>query len=234
MTSSVTQLALRLSPNAAYKFNNYYFAQPDVKQALAQLQESNDADFLYLAADAAVGKTHLLIALVEQSQNNGKTALYLSFKELMDTASPEVLQGIESHQLVCLDDIDVVVGQGQWEEALFHCFNRLKEANCQIVIAASGNPASLPFVLPDLASRLATGLVFQLHDMSDEDKQLALIEQAKFRGLELDQATAQYLMRRCGRDMHNLMNVLAGLDKASLRAQRRLTIPFIRDVTPEL
>jgi DnaA family protein len=234
MTSSITQLALRLSPNAVYKFSNFLFAQPEVEQALIELTESNKDDYLYFSGEAGVGKTHLLIALAEHCQSKGKSALYLSFKELVGSASADILQGLEAHQLVCLDDLNLVVGQRDWEEALFHCFNRLKEAKSQIVIAANVNPASLSFALPDLASRLATGLVLHLDDMSDEQKQLALIEQAKFRGLELDLTTAQYLMRRCGRDMHTLMSVLTDLDKASLREQRRLTIPFIRDSVPEL
>jgi len=232
MTESLTQLALRLAPQAVYHFSNYHFFQPEVETALADLH-SQQTDFIYLAAEAAVGKTHLLIALSESTQKNAKTALYLSFKELMQTAEPAILQGIESNQLVCFDDIDLIIGHFEWEEALFHCFNRLKQANRQILMAAKFNPASLDFSLADLGSRLATALVFQLADMGDEDKQQALIKQAKFRGLELDNTTAQYLLRRCGRDMRNLIAILDKLDKASLRAQRRLTIPFIRDVTAE-
>jgi DnaA family protein len=151
----------------------------------------------------------------------------------MQTAQPDILHNIESNQLVCFDDVDVIIGHFEWEEALFHCFNRLKQLGRQIVMAAKYNPASLAFALPDLGSRLATSLVFQLPDMTDEDKQQALIKQAKFKGLELDDATALYLLRHCGRDMHTLIAILDKLDKASLRAQRRLTIPFIRDVTSE-
>lgn len=231
MTTSVTQLALRLSPKAVYKFSNYYFCRPEVEAALMGLADSSQADFIYLAADAAVGKTHLSIALLDEYQQQNKRAIYLSFKELLTTAEPAVLQDLDVYQLVCFDNVDLIAGKSDWEEALFHAFNRLKAANAQIVMTAKQSPAGLSLSLPDLASRLATALIFQLPEMTDEEKQAALIKQAKFKGLELDEATAQYLLRQSGRDMHNLMQVLDELDKASLRAQRRLTIPFIRDVT---
>jgi DnaA family protein len=66
--------------------------------------------------------------------------------------------------------------------------------------------------------------------MSDEQKQQALMLQSQSRGLSMSDDVAQYLLRHYGRDMPALMQVLQRLDKASLQAKRKLTIPFIRQV----
>lgn len=230
MSAVETQLTLRLSPHEIYRLDNFLFAKPETQKALKAFCEQNNLDFVYLCGDSGTGKTHLLIACAEQVQQSGGRVIYLSLADLRQTASPEILQSLEHVDLLCLDDLEAIAGDKQWEEAVFHCFNRLHDEKGKLLVATLHNPANVEINLPDLRSRLATGLVYQLTNMFDEQKQQALILQAQSRGLTISEDVAQFLLRRYGRDMPSLMDVLQQLDKASLQAQRRLTIPFIRQV----
>jgi DnaA family protein len=77
---------------------------------------------------------------------------------------------------------------------------------------------------------MATGLVYQLDALNDSAKQKVLIVQSKARGLEMTKDVAQYLLRQHSRDLNKLMSLLQSLDKASMSEQRRLTIPFVRQI----
>jgi DnaA family protein len=230
MSVAQTQLTLRLTPQEIYRFDNFLFAKPETSQALDAFCSLQSMDFLYLAGEAGTGKTHLLIACAEKVQQQGHRVIYLSMAELIATAEPAVLQSLEQADLLCLDDLEAVAGHREWEVALFHCFNRLHDANGHLLVATEHSPANITIELPDLRSRLATGLVYQLTNMSDEQKQQALMLQSQSRGLSMSEDVAQYLLRHYGRDMPALMQVLQRLDKASLQAKRKLTIPFIRQV----
>ncbi len=95
-------------------------------------------------------------------------------------------------------------------------------------MASTAPPASLRFGLPDLRSRLLAAAVHQLREL-DEDGQIEALERrAARRGLELSREAAAYLVHRMPRDMHSLCGVLDRLDEAALAAQRRLTVPFLR------
>lgn len=225
-----TQLTLRLSPQDIYRLDNYLFISDETASVVQAFCETAELDFLYLAGEGGSGKTHLLLACAEAVQKGGKQVIYLSLSELMHSGSPAILQSLEQVDLLCLDDIEAVAGNVAWEEALFHCFNRLHDAKGKLLVASANTPAHSLIKLPDLRSRLATGLVYQLPVLNDEQKQRALIIQAHYRGLSMSDEAAQYLLRHYGRDMNNLIQVLQQLDKASLQAKRKLTIPFIKQV----
>jgi DnaA family protein len=141
-----------------------------------------------------------------------------------------MLEGLEALSLVCIDDVDTIAGDAAWEAALFHLFNRVRERGARIVIAGSASPRALGLGLPDLATRLAWGLVFQLHPLGDEEKAQALQLRARGRGMEMPEAVARYLLQHHARDMAALFALLERLDRASLAAQRRLTVPFVREI----
>ena len=84
--------------------------------------------------------------------------------------------------------------------------------------------------LPDLSSRLAWGVVFQLQNLDDQDKQQMLQLRAALRGLQLPDEVARYILSRGARGMGELFTALERLDQASLQAQHRLTIPFVKRV----
>lgn len=143
---------------------------------------------------------------------------------------PEVVEGLEQLPLVIVDDIDAVAADAAWETALFHLYNRIREQGGRLIMSGPQSPAAIGIVLPDLRSRLAGGLVLQLRALPDEDKASALRLQARQRGMEMPEEVAAYLLRRCPRDMNALFNLLEVLDRASLAAQRKLTIPFVKTV----
>ena len=230
MNKQEIQLTLRLTPQEIFRIDNFIFENDELASVVDVFCRESKPDFLYLWGELGVGKTHLTLAVAEQLQQRGHQVSYINLQELLDTATPEILSSLFQTDVVCLDDLQAISGEAAWEEALFHCFNRLCEHEHKLLICADQNPAQLAIQLPDLRSRLATGLIYQLPSMTDVLKQQALISHAQSRGLILPEEVAQYLLRHYSRDMPSLMLVLQRLDKASLQAQRRLTIPFVREV----
>ncbi|WP_430010106.1 DnaA regulatory inactivator Hda [Methylophaga lonarensis] len=230
MTLSATQLTLKLSPRDIYNLDNYFFVSDEQARAVETFCQTDAVNFLYLWGEQGTGKTHLLLAIAEQFQLAGHQAIYLSLEDLRRQCQPEILQSLEQTDLICLDDLDAIAGDADWQEAIFHCFNRLQLAGGKLLVAGLANPAHIELSLPDLRSRLATALIYQLPALSDQSKQHALMRQAQSRGLTMSDEVANYLLRHHGRDMPVLINLLKKLDKASLQEQRRLTVPFVKQV----
>jgi DnaA family protein len=174
----------------------------------------------------ATGKTHLLQAVCDAA---GDGAVYVPLSMVAE-AGPDILEGLATRELVCIDDLDRVVGVPEWEAALFDLYNQVLDADAQLVVSAASAPRECPIVLADLQSRLARLPVFQVHSLNEQERVMALQLRSRHRGLELPDDTAHYLLKRSRRDMASLYEVLDRLDKEALRAKRRLTIPFVRSV----
>lgn len=216
----VYQIPLQIKLNDAATFGNFISAG---NQQLVSLLQSDEA-FVYYWAKDATGKTHLAQAMCHAQQNS----IYLPLSEL-EQWQPEIFEGLESFDLICLDDIEQLAGKPDWEEALFNLFNRVRDSGKKLRISADASPNNLNVKLNDLLSRLTWGVTVQVQPLSDEDKVAALSLRAKQRGFGLPDEVALYLLKHCPRDMHNLFTILDRLDDASLQAQRRLTIPFIKE-----
>lgn len=229
------QLSLGVNLSDDATFENFYVseASPDLQVVVAlreQLSTDSEAPFLFLWGSAGSGRSHLLQAACHRAQAQGMTFQYLPLRELAACAPADLLAGLETLDYIALDDLQAVAGEPTWEEALFSLYNRLRDSNKRLLIAADANPRDLPLQLEDLRSRLQWGLTFQLHLLSDEEKQQALQMRARARGLELSDEVAHFLLQRLPRTMHELFHHLHRLDQASLAEQRKLTIPFVKKV----
>jgi DnaA family protein len=220
-------LGIRLNPDVT--FDN--FIAGDNAQALASLRRIAQGEgdpFIFLWGGVDTGKTHLLQAGCAAADRLGQSAAYIPLRQHQELA-PEILTGLEQMDLVCLDDIEQIGGDSAWEQAIFNLFNDLRSQGGRLMVSADCSPMGLPLSLPDLASRLTWGLSYRLHPLSEMDKQQALLTAARARGLEMPEETARYILRHAPRNMGALLQLLERLDQASLAAQRRLTIPFVRD-----
>jgi DnaA family protein len=224
------QLALGVSLDDNARFANYYTSplNQQLVNTLEGLPTNSADDFVYLWGSESAGRTHLLQALCHGAAASSST-MYLPLKE-NGQYSPEILQGLETLSLICVDDLDCVLGQEDWEQALFNVFNAIKESKACLVVATSAPPQQLQIELPDLQSRLQSGLTYQVHGLDDEGKLAALQLRADNRGMAMPRAVASYILQRGNRSLSALMKILEELDCRSLEEKRKLTVPLVKDV----
>ena len=223
----MTQMALplRLADHAV--FESYLRAGNETLVAtLAGLADDMGGQGYWIWGAVATGKTHLLQAACERA---GDQSVYIPLRMLAQ-GDPGILDGLATRELICIDDIDTIAGDSAWEEALFALCNEVLDAERSLVVSAAMSPRECPIELPDLQSRLARLATFHVQSLSDDERIQAMQLRAKLRGLDLPDETARYLLSRSRRDMASLYELLDKLDSEALRAQRRLTIPFVKEV----
>lgn len=224
-------LGIKLRDEATFDsyFNGPNAALVAVLQTLADPVQAPEERCVYIWGAGGSGRSHLLQAACHRMAEAGALAMYLPLAEVKDHG-PQLLDGMEELDLLCLDDLEVLAGDAEWEEALFHIYNRIQQRQGRLLMAAAAAPRALGIQLPDLVSRLGWGLVFQMQSLDDEGKQQMLKMRAERRGLHLPDEVARYILSRGARGMGELFAALEQLDQASLQAQHRLTIPFVKRV----
>lgn len=218
-------LALCLKPE--YTFASFQVGSN--RLVVNSLQPLQRGDAIYLWAQPGLGVSHLLQACCDAAQRQGQQAIYL---DLLAHAqySPELFEGLEHVDVIAIDQVEAITGLDQWEQALFHFYNRCTTQPTCLLIGSHQPPPLLGLHLADLTSRLKSMLVLQLKALSDMDKITALQLRAKQLGLDLPLEVGQFLLTHAKRDLRDLMACLLTLDQASLKAQRKLTIPFVKHV----
>ncbi|WP_114418806.1 DnaA regulatory inactivator Hda [Marinospirillum perlucidum] len=221
------QLSLGVNLQDTAHFSNFHLGKnPAIASHLPKMLDEPGFRYVFLWGKQDSGKSHLLQASYHLAKSQGREAAYLALQDLAG-GHPDQLSELDQ-DLVCLDDLDAVAGIDLWEEALFHMYNRLRDQGKMLLITATSAPAHLPVNLPDLASRLAWGLTYQLQTLEDDDKLAALQLRASKRGLQMPDEVARYILHRSPRRLSGLFATLDVLDEASLKEQRKLTIPFVR------
>lgn len=220
-------LGLRLADRAV--FETFWPAgNEQLLQHLKAVARGTFAGVTWICGPHASGKSHLLqasCALAPAARRCG----YFSLGQLA-ALGPAALEGLPHLDLVCLDDLQLAAGAGDWENALFGLYRELEDSGGALLVAATEAPALLPWSLADLGSRFTAAAIFALRPLEEAAQREALMLRAKVRGFELPEDLARWLQQRYPRDMGTLYRLLDTLDSAALVAQRRLTLPFIRSV----
>lgn len=224
------QLPLQLQPKESCTFKSFFPGSNKlIVEILQNVFMTEGERQVFLWSGDGLGKSHLLQAACQLASNQKLTASYLPLDQ-MPGVTADILDGVEQLDLVAIDGLDAVLGNDDWEQALFSLINLARTSSVRLLFAAEKNPAVLDLKLPDLRSRLTWGPVFQLSPLTDDEKRSALQTRASTRGLELPDNVANYLLEHYPRDLFVLYENMDKLDKESLIQQRRLTIPFVKDV----
>jgi DnaA family protein len=223
----IPQLPLALRWPRRQRFEHFHAgANAAALAAVQALALEPGAPWLYLHGANGSGRSHLLMAACQAASAVGRRVQYLPLATLSDRAA--VLRGVAGSELLALDDLGAMAGNRDAEHALFDLYNRARAEGSALLFAADATPISLGIGLPDLRSRLGACTQFALKPLDDDERRAVLKAQAASRGIELDDSVLDWLFARYARDLGALLDLLDRLDMASLAAQRRITIPFLR------
>ena len=220
------QLLLPVSISEHMVFDSFY---PGPNIEIYQSIKTDSQKFLWIAGSKGSGKTHLLQAALHQCFSFSNKGLYIpmhNFKEF----NPEILDNLDQLDLICIDDIECILGKRIWEEKLMGLYERLQTAKSQLIVGSFESPKGTHFHLPDLASRFTMFVVHRLELLSESETISAIQLHANTRGFDLPDDCAKYLIRRVQRDVGSLIEIIQILDYESLSKKRKLTIPFIKSI----
>jgi len=209
------QLLLQLAEPPAPTLNNFVPGRNGAAlQALRDIAGGSAERFVYLWGEPGSGRTHLLRGLVHAA--GARQARYFAGAVAADPGGDCVIAVDDVQQLAADDQI-----------SLFDLYNRVRAAGGALIASGDAAPAQLG-LRADLRSRLAWGLAFQLHPLSDAEKAAALRAHAEERALRLSEDVIAYLLQHARRDMASLIGILDALDRYSLEQKRPVTLPLLR------
>lgn len=195
------------------------------------LEIRNSPSAMLLTAPSGAGKTHLLLSLAAAAAP-GVTVSYLPLSQF----GPDAAMMVNAQPVsdaVLIDDLQQAEHDPDLQLALFALHNRQRDAGAGLIYAGRGDPHDWPQALPDLVSRLGQCTRFNIPLMNEDQRRHWFARQAERLGLVLEAAALDYVFRRVGRDMHSLTQLLQQLNHASLVQQRKVTVPFLRQVLAE-
>lgn len=218
-------LPLKLADHAI--FDTFWRPGNEAASAFVEaLCEPSAGPGCWLWGASSSGKSHLLQAVCARV---GSSAQYLPIGELRQ-AGAAALEGMSTRRVLCFDDLHLVAGRADWEEALFRVLLEAAESEAVVVVAAAASAREAGFLRDDVKSRFAQLTSFQLMPLDDDGLQNALKLRARHRGLELPDETARFLLVSQRREMASLYDLLDRLYAEAMVAKRRLTVPFVKSV----
>ncbi|MBP0600312.1 DnaA regulatory inactivator Hda [Herbaspirillum sp. LeCh32-8] len=227
------QIPLDLSADQPQSFDTFVTGRnAELLQRLKLLAAGTDTSthtasastdrFIYIWAEAGAGKSHLLQTVATAVGPRARVITPASANEAQDSFdySSQI-----SHYLV--DDVDQLHDEAQI--AVFNLFNQIREQGGWLVSTGKLPPTRLE-LREDLRTRLGWGLIYQIHDLSDDEKIAALLQATLTRGLEIPPAVLTYMLTHYRRDMPSLSRMLDALDRYSLATKRAITLPLLREL----
>lgn len=228
------QMPLKIGLRDDACFETFVTEQEPLALALNRLQKTLQqaaGSAFYLYGAEGVGKTHLLQASCRFVTEQGRTSVYLPLADTSLPLIPDVLTGLEQTPLVCLDDVQSVLGDAKWEKALANLITKSNVQGHSLILAGSIAMNEWQITTQDLAKALMSVLPIPLQAIEDKNEVVvALQRHGKRLGFELPQEVGNYLVKQFSNDLQELLAVLKLLEQASLVEKRRLTLPFVKQV----
>jgi DnaA family protein len=223
------QLPLQFELQSNQSFSTFY--PGNNQETVSHLQKiySSNEQQIFLWGDSGTGKTHCLQASCQEANKHNKTSFYLSINP-ETIPDPSILEGLETFDLVCFDNIEHISKNTEWEQGFFNFFNLHRDNNKQLIISASCPPKYLDIQLPDLKTRMNWGLTLKLTSLTDEQQLNALIYKANTLGFDIPNNVGRFIMTHYARDLTSIWAILDKIEQATLVAKRKITIPFLKQI----
>ena len=225
------QLIFPFQINQKASFDSF-FCSPDnqnLMKRLADIAISQDANELIIHGEKGSGKSFLMQAICNELSSSEKRFAFIPMKKAVDIGV-EIFQNLGSLDTVCIDDLQLILANQEWETALFNLINECQQSNCSLILSLGGTqPVEESIVLPDLLSRIKRMEFLALHAVQDELFNKAIVFVAQQLEIKIDNAELEFLLKHQTRVFSLLVENIITLDKQAASLKRKITIPLIKE-----
>ncbi len=228
------QMPLKIGLRDEASFATFVTEQESLAVALNSLQNAltqNSGSAFYLYGKEGGGKTHLLQAACRFITEKGRTSVYLPMADKSLPLIPDVLVGLEQTPLVCLDDIELLIGDEKWEKALANLLTKSSVQGHVVILSGGQSINQWQIATQELAKALMNVLPIAVQPLEDKAEIIAALQRHSSKlGFDLPVEVGNFLVKNFSADLQELLAVLQLLEQASLVEKRRLTLPFVKQV----
>jgi DnaA family protein len=226
-----TQLIFPFQINQKASFDSF-FCSPDnlnLMTRLADIVESKKNHELIIHGERGSGKSYLMQAICNELSVAGKQFAFIPMNKAIKMGA-EIFQNLASLDVVCVDDVQLILANEDWETALFNLVNECQQSNCSLVLSFGGTqPLEENTKLPDLLSRFKRMEFIALHAVQDEFFGQAIHFVAQQLDIKIEKAELEFLLKHQTRLFSLLVENIITLDKQAASLKRKITIPLIKE-----
>tara|TARA_Y100000748_G_scaffold44495_1_gene33152 strand:- start:14609 stop:15316 length:708 start_codon:yes stop_codon:yes gene_type:complete len=227
---SSTQIPFKFDNFKKRDFDSFFQGEnKDLLYFLNTMIKTKSNNSIYIWGPQGTGKTHLLQAACKQANEMDWHVTYIPLEQYRDF-SIDILDGLGKLDLVCIDDLEFIIDNIEWQQRVTLLFNEIRDNKNSIIISSKISPNNIKIDLDDLKSRLVWGHVFKIKAADDELKIKILKKEANERSFNLNDDVVEFLIRRSNRDLTSLIEILDEIDRSSLAAKRKITVPFVKEL----
>ena len=225
------QLIFPFQINQKASFDSF-FCSPDNQNLMTRLADiaiSQDANELIIHGEKGSGKSFLMQAICNELSSSEKQFAFIPMKKAFNMGV-EIFQNLGSLDTVCIDDLQLILANQEWETALFNLINECQQSNCSLILSLGGTqPVEESIALPDLLSRIKRMEFIALHAVQDELFNEAIVFVTQQLEIKIDNAELEFLLKHQTRIFSLLVENIITLDRQAASLKRKITIPLIKE-----
>ena len=232
------QLPLKIGLKEEATFDTFVVEQESIAIAVASFQQSlmnNQSDLILLNGEQKSGKTHLLQSACrffgENSLTSDSSTVYLPLADKNLPLIPIILDGLEMVKLICIDDIEEVIGIKEWEVALANLITKSQAQGQKLVITSENAMTKWRMVTKELSNAMMVASTITLSQLTEQEELVEALKKRSVRtGFDFRLEVGNYLVKQFSNDLSELIAVLQIIENASIIQKRKITLPFVKSV----
>ena len=219
----MNQLILPYQKNIKKKFDSFFCDNEKNDQIVENIKNIFDSqnNQIYIWGDKSFGKSHLLYAACNYFGEKNKKCVYLPLSE-NKKFEPDILDGFDNYDLVCIDNIDLIFQKEDWEYSFFVLINKILDKSKKIIFTSSSSLALNNINLKDFHSRLSSSLIFMINSPNDTTKENILKRVILEKEYNINIDICEYLLKRKDRDIDSLLKIIDKIGNYSLSTNKKI------------
>ncbi|MEA3417843.1 MAG: chromosomal replication initiator protein DnaA [Campylobacterota bacterium] len=211
------------------------FAYTTAKSAAEKPGEQYNPLFIY--GGVGLGKTHLLQAVGNYHLDLGKTVIYTTLEQFMNSFTSHLRsqtmdrfrEKFRECDLLLIDDIQFLSRKEQTQEEFFHTFNELHQAKKQIVMTSDRQPNKIAGLVDRLKSRFEWGLMADIQPPGLETKIAIIQKKCELDGIRLEKDIINYIATHMGDNIREIEGTIIKLNALSSMLNQPITMEFTQN-----